>query len=224
MMKRSRLFTSHLMAIIAFSVCASLSSAQTKMAQPCQSKEPPALRGFFLGQTVDEIDLIIPNFREAFVKSEPINPIDKQVGATFVDSIPLFYKQPGVRQVPSKEFEDADFFWHFFEGRLYFLVVKYTEFEPPNLQYFIKQVSEKTNLPLNGWVLQDKYHASMKCIGFKIELWTGRDIGRPEYQDYPTIYLTDVVAEAEIKRRRDAIEQRKKNEERERIRREREKS
>ena len=158
--------------IVGFSLWATYSSAQTTP-QHCQTKEAPKLRGFFLGQTVAEINLLIPGFQEGYSdkRSEPISPIAKEAGVTAVVHSPfLFYKRPGVRQVPSKEFEDADFSWHFFEGKLYFLVIQHIVNDPPNLSNFIREVSEKGHLPVKGWALKDKFHASIKCARFKVEL------------------------------------------------------
>jgi hypothetical protein len=195
--------------------------SQTKTAQTCLATNPPKLRGFFIGQTSAEITELMPGFDEALTKATQDQSWDEE-GVISVNSTSIFYRQRGVRRVPDKNFEDVDFFWHLFDGKLYLLGVKYLAYEPPNLQSFIKQVAEKTNLPAVGWFMRDKYHASIRCNGFRVELWTGEIVGRSEYKDYPTVFLINTVAEAEIKRRRAANKQRKKNEELEQIRRERE--
>jgi len=211
-MQRINLLKSYLI-IFAFFSCVLSTFAQAKNVATCSVAEPPKLRGFFLGQTPKEINKLIPDFQQAFAQKEP-----DEESLVVMNSV-----SSGIRQIKNTEFQDVQFFWHFFEGKLYFLSVDYEEFEPPNLQYFLKQTSEKTNLPFDSWKFQDKYHASMTCNGFRVEVWTGEIIGRREYKGYPSITLIDTVAEAEIKRLRDEIKRRKKAEELERIRREREK-
>lgn len=210
---------SRLIIIIVILGCALPTFSQTISDQPCQVSEAPKLRGFSLGQTPSEIEELLPGFQGAFNNAIPSRT---NTGVIIVSSTPVFYKRSGIRQVPNKDFEDVDFFWHFFDRRLYFLIAQYREYDPPNIQSFVKQVAEKTKLPSGGWILPDKYHAILKCKGFKIELWTGRLVERSYYQDSATVSLTDTVVAAEIIRRMREEAEHEKNAERERQRREEE--
>lgn len=204
---------------IMFLGCMISTFAQTKKTtQVCRINEPPKLRGFFLGETVEEINKVIPNFLEFFLKQKTL---EKSEGIG-IGSTTFFYKN-GVRQTPNKDFEDVDFYWKFFENKLYFMSVNYINFQPQNLQDFINKLSEKTGLPLKGWVFEDKYSAILKCDGFTIGVWTGEVEGKDYYKDYPSVRVTDTNIDAEVRHREKMIKLQKKKEERERIRREREK-
>ncbi|MGZ8842379.1 MAG: hypothetical protein ACXW18_01875 [Pyrinomonadaceae bacterium] len=90
---------------------------------------------FYLGQTVDQIDKLIPKFRQVFdrkrrLEAEPeAVAIRTEAGFTHVDDVQLFY-QSGDRQPPRDEYNDVQLFWHFLDERLIFLSVQYTQFEP----------------------------------------------------------------------------------------------
>ena len=191
----------------------------------CQNK-PPTLRGFYLGETVDEIHKVIPHFRAAFdekrvLESRPSFVTAKtEVGFTLVDSAHVFYPEPGVRRTPRSEYDDVDFFWHFLDEKLFFISVRYLEYEPRNLNEFIQQLAEKTNLPKQGWIFKDRNHAILSCVGFDVDVWTGRYVNRPEYRDYPSVMLTDTVLRAELDRREKALKLQRKKAELERLRRE----
>lgn len=203
--------------------------SQTKPNVRCEIDEPPVLRGFYIGQTVEEINSKIPNFQEAFNKQRNLENRPEflntrtEAGFILLGDTNVFYPKPGQRVVPSDEYEDIGFDLHFLDGKLFFMSVKYTEFEPANLKIFVQQVAEKTNLPTQGWIFKDRDNAILKCVGFNVEVWTGRYASRPEYADYPTVWITDSVAKAELDRREKAIGLRNKNTELERLRREKEK-
>lgn len=192
-----------------------LDKADKRLREFCITSAAPKLRGFTLGQTPEEIETRLPGFTKAFYNALS-NRTDRDI--VIVNSVPLFYRQPGKRWVPDPDFEDVDFFWHFYKHRLYFMTAQYREYDPPNIQNFIQQVTEKTGLPVNGWILPDKYHAILSCNEFKVELWTGRILGRSYYKDFPSVTLTDMSAYNEIVRRRKEEADREANIERERRR------
>jgi hypothetical protein len=203
--------------------------AQTKKrATKCQMTSAPILRGFFLGQTVDDINGLIPSFNRAYsnaVDSGLLSDESKEIGNVYMDSSELFYpddNRPNVRSVPRKDFEDTDFAWHFLDKKLFVLSVKYVEFEPLNLRSFINQVAEKINLPKEGWSIEDKYHAELKCNGFAVYVDMGKSTEDSSVKA-PEVMLVDMERRIELDKRRKRLAIRKKNEERERIRREREK-
>jgi hypothetical protein len=209
-----------LLILLSFLGCISPVFSQTKARptpEPCQVSQPPTFRGFHLNETPKQINELIPGFQEAYDEAEP----DSTEKGRVVSSGSLFDKESG-KKPPRKEYEDAQFIWHFFDDKLFFLVVKYTEFEPSNIQDFVKQLATKLQLPINAWTFADKYHATLKCNGFKIELWTGNVSDANFDKDLATVMLTDSVAEAEQDRRSRVEKARQQQLEQERIRLERE--
>jgi hypothetical protein len=186
--------------------------------EPCQVSQPPTFRGFHLNDTPKQIEELIPGFKEAYDDAEPDST---EKGRVSVSSSSLFTKDSS-RKAPRKEYEDVEFIWDFFDDKLFLLVVKYTEFEPANIQDFIKQVSSRLNLPVNAWNFTDKYHATLKCSGFKIELWTGNVSEATFDKEVATVTLTDSVAEAELDRRSRGEKLKQQQLEQERIRQQRE--
>ncbi len=201
--------------------CISPVFSQTKARptpEPCQVSQPPTFRGFHLNETPKQIDELIPGFQEAYDEAAREST---EKGRVLVSSSSLFDKD-GSRKPPRKEYEDVQFIWHFFDDKLFFLEVKYTEFEPSNIQDFVKQLATKLQLPMNAWTFTDKYHATLKCNGFKIELWTGNVSDATFDKDLATVMLTDSVVEAELDRRSRVEKARLQQLEQERIRQERE--
>jgi hypothetical protein len=202
--------------------------SQTKLKAPCEIDKPPVLRGFYIGQSVDEINALIPNFQAAFDKKRDLENRPEffstrtEAGFILVADTDVFYPRPGLREVPNDDYKDVEFFWHFLDGKLFFISAQYTQFEPPNLKTFVQQVAEKTNLPHLGWVFKDKDHAILRCARFDVEVWTGRYAARPDFGDYPSVMITDRITKAELEKREKAIKLRKKYVELERLRREKE--
>ncbi len=203
--------------------------SQTKSNVGCEISNPPVLRGFHMGQTVEDINKFIPNFQSIYNKQQEREnrpeflSTESEAGFILITDVDAFYPRPGERVVHNKDFEDVGFYWHFLDGKLFRIFVKYEVFEPKSLKDFVNQVSEKTNLPTQNWVIKDRDHASLKCVGFNVEIWTGKYASKPDYLDSPTVTITDTASEIELNKRERAIELRKKNEERERRRKEREK-
>ena len=197
-------------------------SAQTKktlktVSPQCQLSQAPSLRGFSLGQTVSEIDTMMPRFKVEYEKEKnsESNINDEEIGWSYMNF--------GDMDFPNPELKDAVITLHFLDDKVIYISAKYQEFEPKNLRGFTNQLIEKTNLPKEGWKIEDKFNGVLNCNGFKVEVATGEDVGRPGYLDLPSITLIDTIADVEKEKRRKAIEIKKKNAERERIRREREK-
>ena len=175
-----------------------------KSISKCKLDNPPILRGFSLGQSVVDINKVIPSFSEKYRKEKQLkaDDTDFEIGWIFMSSIDLFYvdndNSTVARIVPKEEFEDVNFIWHFRGGKVIFLTAQYLEYEPQNLQTFINQVAEKINLPKQNWKIRDKYNASLLCNGFEVYISTGLDVGRPLYKTEPSVMLTDTIAEAEL--------------------------
>lgn len=189
---------------------------------PCSLtiSEAPKLRGFYLGQAKDELSNI-PYFLEEYEKKKKEDYQDRvKFGWLMINSVDLFYRTPGVRTVPIKDLEDVEFYLHFLDNNIMFISMKYTQYEPDNLNSFIKQVSETTILPVESWKIKDKYNAEMSCNGFDVSLWTGNIVGRDEYSDYPTLSISNKTAELEIDKREKAYKKKLIEDEKERKRQE----
>jgi hypothetical protein len=106
----------------------------------------------------------------------------------------------------------------FLDGRLYYIVITYREFEPSSVSDFVRQASMTLRLPSTGWKREGS-EAVLKCEGFSVWVQTGRGGGRV---DYPGIIISDRNAEAEYKRRYKMREAERQRQETERRRREEE--
>lgn len=203
---------------------------QKKTTPQCQISKAPPLRGFFLGQSVEEINQLIPNFKTTFQKEESetkdygyfgsefdVIPEANEIGLISLSSDYPFPLESGEPLRLPKTLEDVRVVWRFFNNRIFSFSVFYPDYEPPNSKDFVKQLVEKTDFPSSGWNITDEYYAVLKCQGFKIWINSG-------YREQPNIEIIDMATVAEIKRIRKETKQRKISEERERIRQEREKS
>jgi hypothetical protein len=174
--------------------------------KPCSLKisESPKLRGFYLGQDFTELSAI-SYFVDQYGINSKKDEDNSKFGVVSVNESDVFYRTPGKRETTPKELDDIGFYTHFLDGKLYFVSISYREYEPENLRDFMSQISEKTNLPKDSWQIKDTYNAEMKCVGFTVEIGTGNQTGRPDYQDYPSIALSNDSAYLEISKREKAL-------------------
>ncbi len=188
-----------------------------KILSKCLLTEAPSLRGFFLNQTVNEIDVMMSSFKTKYEeeKESDSNINDKEIGWSYMNFGDMDFSNP--------ELKDVVVTLHFLDDKVIYLSIIYRGFEPQNLKGFIDQLTEKTTLPKEGWTTEDKYHGVLKCSNFQVRVSTGEEVSRPGYLDLPSVTLIDTIAEAEKINRRKLVETKKKNEERKRIRQEREK-
>ena len=135
----------------------------------------------------------------------------------------LIYPRLGEQRVPNENLKDVEFIWHLLDGKIFFISASYTKFDPPNLKFFVRQVAEKTNLPIQGWSFRDGNYAILRCVGFQIDVWTGKYAKNPGYEDYPSVTITDINASAELEKRVSEITRRKKEDELAKLRHEKEK-
>ncbi len=153
--------------------------------------DSPKLRGFFLGQTKDELFQRLPLLKEKYNESA-IQSDNKAIGlagffSAAIDDV--------------EEFADINFDLSFLDGKLYSFSVKYENYEPDNLKTFIKQISDTSKLPSEGWKIESKYSAKLNCADFSVWVWTGREEARPYFLAFPTVDLTDLKVEAERDKR-----------------------
>ncbi|MEZ5423300.1 MAG: hypothetical protein R2682_09440 [Pyrinomonadaceae bacterium] len=199
----------------------------------CKLTEAPKLRGFYLGQTVDEIQKVIPGFREAYEFQRkdretafPLSDWRREIATTISREIDLVYlPSDGAFGIDSDrdllttaDYEDVDVIWWFMKERLFAYGIYYKELEiDQDAEKFAKQVSAKTFLPQKGWrVISSGLEAEMLCDGFKVFLNAG-------YRNFPHLIFTDTKTETEILRLEKELKLRKKKEGQERLRLEREK-
>ncbi len=210
-----------------------VSTTKQKTVSSCQLTEVPTVRGFYLGQTVDEITKIIPDFREAyefqrndrtidFSLTDWNTEIDLAISAdlelVYIDSGWAFGQDSERKLLNSSDYEDVHVIWWFKNEKLFGFGVYYDELEiDQDAEKFVKQVTAKTTLPQKGWkIISMGLEAELKCDGFKVFLNSG-------YRNSPHLIFTDTKTEAEIVRLEKEIKIRKKKEELERIRLEKEK-
>lgn len=208
-------------------------NAQAKTVSRCQLTEAPEIRGFYLGQTVDEITKMIPDFREAyeFQRNDrdnnfsltnwntEIDPtISTELDLVYISSNWAFGADSDRKLLKSSDYEDVSVIWWFMKKRLFGYGVYYNELEiDQDAAKFVKQVTAKTILPQKGWkVISMGMEAELRCDGFKVFLNAG-------YRNSPHLIFTDTKTEAEIVRLEKEIKLQQKKEELERIRLEKEK-
>ncbi len=169
-----------------------------KVAAPlCKLTEAPKLRGFYLGQTVDEIQNEISGFRDAyeFQKKdrttefplsdwrEEVDPtISREIDLVYLDSSWAFGFDSDRKLLTSADYEDVHVIWWFMKERLFAYGIYYTDLEiDQDAVKFIRQVSAKTTLPPRGWKVHPSgLGADLLCDGFKVDL-------NPGYKNAPPI-------------------------------------
>lgn len=104
----------------------------------------------------------------------------------------------------------------FLDGRLYYIVLSYNEYEPASVSDFVRQASATMDLPTAGW-RREGASAVLECSGFEVWVQTGKEGGR---HDYPSLIISDKRAEAEYRRRYETRQAERRREEEERRRRE----
>lgn len=147
----------------------------------------PVLRGFYLGQSISDIDL--PRFDEIYKEAKLKR--DKPYDPVLVS----LYNFDESERSNLPEFDDASFMVHFFEDRIQAIFIEYKEFEVGSAKEFIDKAAYKLGLPVEGWRYRDRFGASLKCKDFTADLWTGRYENRPIYQSFPTVSFKDDAAE-----------------------------
>lgn len=232
-------FMNRLVIVIVISFCCLTSPGQRKIAvrtpttksvSQCQLNEAPTLRGFFIGQSLEEISKLIPNFRAAyettlrretvFSSTDYTSDISegKEIGLVQLGSDYPFPYDFGEPLAFTLDEDVSSINWFFFKDKLYAFAIYYAEYDPPTARSFAKQLTEKTNLPYRGWVFhRSDVDGVLQCKGFKVYVHTA-------YRNFASLTITDTNIEAEILRLEKEIKKRKINEERLRIQRELEKT
>jgi hypothetical protein len=210
--------------------------AKNQIASSCQLTEAPSLRELKIGQTPDDIDKFMSGFaseyqRQLSKQDGDLSNTDfsapwegrltwSDIGGAYISGYFdenynfVLDMSDGNGNTSSKllqfsgDKEDLKqiTFW-FFSNKLYAYTIHYSEYDPPTAQSFIKQLSEKINLPRNGWILLDKSNISavLKCNGFKVNVHTA-------YRNAANLTVTDTNTEAEIIRLEKQIKLERKQE------------
>jgi hypothetical protein len=73
--------------------------AQSKIAPHCEMNKAPALRDFTMGESVEDINIVIPNFKLAYDKSKREAKMrddsDGPLGFVMLSSTEVFYQEDG---------------------------------------------------------------------------------------------------------------------------------
>lgn len=217
------------------------SATKPLMTQQCQLTRAPELRGFALGQSIDELDKRLPGIREEFNQAKDNDDGDiTRTDWTGPWTKRLKWKDVGVVYLSgyfdeSSQFIIDDFsgaprkisfsgdtddlhkivFW-FSEERLYGFSLYYLDYAPKTARDFAKQLSEKLDLPPKAWKAMDKADIGsvLQCVGFKVNVSIA-------YRDDSHVTVTDTNTENRIMASEQAIKEQRRREEQERIRRER---
>lgn len=169
-------------------------------------KEAPKLRGFYLGESVNEISKIFPTMKREYSSDNSYNYY-----ANPNSDYRIVVLSPSDDEVyNSDEYKDVGITWHFYNGILTQLFVTYTEYMPGSLNNFIKQTSEKTNIPATSFRKTDKHKAIAACTDFSLELWEGQDSRIGWSPNDSTIVLADTKKITQLEKDRIEYEAQKK--------------
>jgi hypothetical protein len=165
-------------------------------AQPCSMprEQAPAVRGFRLGQNVEEIITKWPRLRYLHAKS-------RQIELDGAYDLPFSMYDNGRKLNLGEEMEGVDNINLFFlDDKLYYLVVMYSDYEPQGINDFIQQASESLGLPALGWRQESASSARLTCKGFELHIQTGKEGRRV---GPPALILLDTAAAGELRRRQE---------------------
>lgn len=156
----------------------------------CSLNKPPELKGFFLGQTIDEIEKRVPGFKDGYEKEKELSTdTDKKAKFVLINSGILL--QAG----EDKNVKDYNLIWHFQNDKLVGLIIKYSNENPSGLESFLDKMAVEYNLPKDDWKVRGKEDADLECGSFKVTVSVNNQNG-------PGIMLTDSLAERERENRR----------------------
>lgn len=169
----------------------------------------PVLRGFYLGQTYQEISRTVPGFAKAYDESgsDYFGLPEADFRITHLTSLETYDELS-----KQENYQDVTITWQFNEGKLVRLFVTYTEFQPGSLRNFMQQISEKTNIPFESFKVTDKHKALMTCNGFTVELFEGEYTRLGWFPNGSQIILEDTNAITSLERRSKEYETKKKAE------------
>lgn len=183
-----------------------LCSAQKNQAVPCDLPldKAPKLRGFYLGQTYQEIGRRIPGFEALYEDKTSYlpTPIDFRIVGSWATSAEV------------EGIEDVTITWHFYLGRIATMFVTYSEFKPRNLRDFITQAESTTGLPQNAFRAVGPRKAKANCKAFSMELWYGQESKVGWSAEGSTIVIEDTRAAAAYDAEHAAYQKAKRQEER----------
>lgn len=158
---------------------------QTNQSTELSQCKVPILKGFFLGQTVDEVDKRIQGFKDSYEKEkETSNSDDKKANFVLMTSGTLI--QAGDE---SNNIKDFSLVWHFLDDKAMTIIVKYSNDNTSDINDFVGKMSNEYNLPKDGWKIENN-NAELSCDGFQINVSTNP-------QSSPSIMITDTIAEKE---------------------------
>lgn len=179
-----------------------------KTVPPCNLtlKDAPKLRGFYLGQSYEEISEAIPKFEKAYREADNSYDDTPNVDYRVIHWSNISYPDT------IKGYEDVLLTWQFYNSKLVRLYVTYLSFEPPTIQDFIKQASEKTFLPMQSFKISDKHKAVLVCNGFSANLYIGNESRVGWTEGPPEIMVEDTNAYLEMDRLSSEYKRKKKEE------------
>lgn len=151
----------------------------------CQLTKAPVLKGFFLGQTVDEVDKRIQGFKDSYEKEKQTSaPADKTANFVLMNSGTLFGQGNNIK--------DFSLIWHFLDDKIIALTVTYSNDTSSDLKNFAAKVSAENELPQDAWAYENQQNAELNCRGFQIVVSTN-----PQ----PNITIIDTEAKKEKENR-----------------------
>jgi hypothetical protein len=203
-----------LMLIISFMACFSsgiLAQKRTKKVNlpPCNLtiENSPKLRGFYLGQKIEDVIKLIPSVENAYNETE-----GSYFGYPQADFRIIHLSSLDTDLTNSEDYKDVNITWQFYNGVIVRLFVTYLEFTPKHLKDFVNQISAKSNLPEASFRFTDKHKAILVCNEFTIELNEGEYTRIGWNPSFSQIIVEDTKKIAQLDKEAKDFEKKKKDE------------
>ena len=161
----------------------------------------PAIRGFRLGMTLAEV-------KRRFVSGFDESRADRFGVLTISLSVPASTTYP-VAVNPNEFAGIFQLQFTFYRERLIEIRYQYAPAKWRNIREFLGMASPALNIDIKQWQVTDTGNATLACNGFVVH---ARLSAFSSQEDMPQITVTDILAEAEVtKRKADAINQREED-------------
>lgn len=174
---------------------ADLKTTKSKETTKCELTKMPPVRGFSLGQTVDEINVKYPFFKKSY-EAEKNNQLPDREKANFVlMTLGSSFEVEETKDIA--DFDNVNLIWHFLDEKLMALVVNYRDdatLKIEKIKPLIEKISKDYDIPKDGWKFGAEEEATLNCQGFRVD-------ASNYYQNGPSLMITDLNLELESKKR-----------------------
>lgn len=161
----------------------------------CELTKFPSVKGFSLGQTVDEINVKYPFFKQGYEAELTKQTPDQQKANFVLMTLGSSFNDAETKNV--ENFNEVNLIWHFLDDKLMALVVNYQDDETykiEKIKQLVEKIAKEYNLPKDGWKFDAEDGATLNCQGFRVDVSNN-------YQSGPSLMITDSNLEKEMEKR-----------------------